>query len=172
MRILDEKDFELNPDEIDYELGYLTPDSIFIAHHEAEPEEPEVNHLEVTTFYFEDGSKLVVDSPDDPHIITIDNKSGKFDYKNLPGEKEKTVRGIDLKSVVDIPRKEAKEAWDETESIQRYILFTPEELAEQKAQKEKQERESTFLATGPERLDDAEVSVEDLTLMVAEMMGV
>lgn len=36
--------------------------------------------------------------------------------------------GKDVQKVVDLPGVEAKDAWDEYEDIQRYILYTPEEL--------------------------------------------
>lgn len=48
------------------------------------------------------------------------------EYKNSRGE----VYGRDVAWVVDIEAVEAKEAWDEYEDIQRYVLYTEEELAE------------------------------------------
>jgi hypothetical protein len=44
--------------------------------------------------------------------------------------------GSDVEWVVDVPGVEAAEAWDEYEDIQRYILYTEEELAERKAAEE------------------------------------
>lgn len=38
--------------------------------------------------------------------------------------------GKDVEKVIDVPGVEAKEAWDEYETIQRYIRYTDEELAE------------------------------------------
>lgn len=37
--------------------------------------------------------------------------------------------GKDVEKVVDVPGVEAKEAWDEYETIQRYIRYTDDELA-------------------------------------------
>ena len=37
--------------------------------------------------------------------------------------------GKDVKRVVDVPGAEAKDAWDEYETIQRYVPYTEEELA-------------------------------------------
>ena len=37
--------------------------------------------------------------------------------------------GKDVKRVVDVPGVEAKDAWDEYETIQRYVPYTEEELA-------------------------------------------
>lgn len=36
--------------------------------------------------------------------------------------------GKDMKKVVDVPGVEAKDAWDEYETVQRYIPYTDEEL--------------------------------------------
>lgn len=36
--------------------------------------------------------------------------------------------GKDVKKVVDVPGVEAKDAWDEYETVQRYIPYTDEEL--------------------------------------------
>lgn len=38
--------------------------------------------------------------------------------------------GKDVEWVIDVPRVEAKEAWDEYEDILRYIPYTEEQLAE------------------------------------------
>ena len=48
------------------------------------------------------------------------------EYKRPNGE----VYGIETKWVIDVEAVEAKEAWDEYEDIQRYVLYTEEELAE------------------------------------------
>ena len=37
--------------------------------------------------------------------------------------------GKDVKKVVDVPGVEAKDAWDEYETVQRYVPYTEEELA-------------------------------------------
>ena len=37
--------------------------------------------------------------------------------------------GKDVKKIVDIPGVEAQDAWDEDETIQRYVPYTEEELA-------------------------------------------
>lgn len=41
--------------------------------------------------------------------------------------------GRDVEWVIDIPGREAADAWDEYEEIQRYIPYPPEELAEMEA---------------------------------------
>ena len=54
--------------------------------------------------------------------------------------------GKDVKWVIDVPGVEAKEAWDEYEDIQRYILYTEEELAARDAEKKAREEEAKLNA--------------------------
>ena len=49
--------------------------------------------------------------------------------------------GKDIKWVIDVPGVEAKEAWDEYEDIQRYILYTEEQLAAKEAERKVKEEE-------------------------------
>ena len=46
--------------------------------------------------------------------------------------------GKDVTWIVDTPGTEAREAWDEYEEIQRFIAYTPKELAERKIDELKQ----------------------------------
>lgn len=177
MRILDENDFEIAQEDVDHELGYLVPEEILIAHHDAVPAVEQVSHFEMKTFYFTDGTQLDVESQDDPHIVVVDDKQGVFEYVNLPGE-DKEFLGADLNEVIDIESAEEKEAWDEKEEIQRYIRFTEEELATRKEMQEKAKAQQDFMENGPSRLETTEAnvdglttSVDDLTLMMAEMVA-
>lgn len=52
--------------------------------------------------------------------------------------------GKDVKWVIDIPHEDAKEAWDEYEDIQRYILYTEEQLAAKEAERKAKEEEEAF----------------------------
>ena len=54
--------------------------------------------------------------------------------------------GKDVKWVIDVPGIEAKEAWDEYEDIQRYVLYTEEELAAKEAEKKAKEEEAMLNA--------------------------
>ena len=54
--------------------------------------------------------------------------------------------GKDVKWVIDVPGTEAKEAWDEYEVIQRYVLYTEEELAARDAEKKAKEEEAMLNA--------------------------
>ena len=54
--------------------------------------------------------------------------------------------GKDVIWVIDVPGIEAKEAWDEYEDIQRYVLYTEEELAARDAEKKAKEEETMLNA--------------------------
>ena len=63
MRILDENDVEIT--EPDFALGWVTPDSIFVMHHDAVPEVQEQFHYEVVKRYKNGGKDVrkVIDVP-------------------------------------------------------------------------------------------------------------
>ena len=50
--------------------------------------------------------------------------------------------GRDVAWIIDVPGTEAKEAWDEYEDIQRYVLYTEEELAARDAEKKAKEEDA------------------------------
>lgn len=54
--------------------------------------------------------------------------------------------GKDVAWIIDTPGIEAKEAWDEYEDIQRYVLYTEEELAARDAKKKEKEEEAMLNA--------------------------
>ena len=54
--------------------------------------------------------------------------------------------GKDVAWVIDVPGIEAKDAWDEYEDIQRYVLYTEEELAAKEAEKKATEEEAMLNA--------------------------
>ena len=54
--------------------------------------------------------------------------------------------GKDVAWIIDVPGIEAKEAWNEYEDIQRYILYTEEELAARDAEKKANEEEAMLNA--------------------------
>lgn len=170
MRVFNEQDELLQREEIDLEKGYLKPDTKFVKHHEATEAQAEVSHYRVKTMYFEDGSILKCEGDnEDPHIIVENASIGKFTYKNLEDE-NRVLKGIDVEKVVDQESIEAKEAYDEYENIERYILFTEEELQERQQQKEKREKQQNFISTGPDRLETVEITTEDLTVAMADFM--
>lgn len=170
IRILNEDDEEITMEDVDLEVGYLRPDQLLKEHHDAIEFQEEQWHYAVTCFYFEDGSELTIESEDDPHIEKIDADNGVFGFIPQTDEEQTwMLKGIDLKQAVDQEQIDAKEAWDEYEQIQRYILYTPEELEERKKQQEEQAKRETFLGTGPERLDTAETNIGDLSIIVSDL---
>ena len=69
--------------------------------------------------------------------------------------------GRDVRKVVDVPGVAAKGAYDEKVEVQRYVLYTAEELAAQeKARKEAEEKAQ--LPTAEERLAALEAAMLDL----------
>lgn len=161
-RILNQKNEEITIDDVDLEKGYLEPEEIFVKHQDEQEEIPAESHYEVKTFYFTDQSKMDITEPD-PHVKWIDRQKGIVEYVDQ-GE-GKTWFGTDLDTVVDVKGYFYSPAYDEYEKIQRYILYTPEELLER-------EKAENFIKTGADRLDNVEVNVDDITLLLAEMIGV
>lgn len=99
MRILDENNNAV--DNADLEKGYLTTETIVIAHHDAVEASPGKSHTEVV--------------------------------------KEYPNGGKDVITIWDEEPVEAKDAYDETEEIQRYHLYTEEELKQRELEKKEEE---------------------------------
>lgn len=78
--------------------------------------------------------------------------------------------GKDVRKVVDVPGVAAKDAYDEEVPIQRYILYTAEELAEQAAAREKAERQAKLPNTET-RLAALESAMRDLLAAYATEEG-
>jgi len=70
------------------------------------------------------------------HHDAIPASPGSFHYKVI---REYPNGGKDVEQVWDVEPTEAVAAWDETEVIQRYILYTQEELDEIAARKRAEE---------------------------------
>ena len=78
-----------------------------------------------------------------------------YEYKTYPNG------GKDRWKVVDVPGVAAQEAYDEEVEVQRYVLYTAEELAAQeKARKEAEQKAQ--LPTAEERLAALEAAMLDL----------
>lgn len=105
-RILDTHGNELKLGDLDLNAGKLVDETITV-HHDAVEGVEEVSHVEVLKEYYETG-------PDGEPVLDEDGN--------------KIVFGKDVKTIIDVPGVEAKDAWDEQEKIQRYIPYTAEEL--------------------------------------------
>lgn len=149
--IIDQNNEEILDPDLD--LGYLRKE-IFTVHH---PSVPEEWHYKVVSFDFSNGEIYVPESEDDPHIRVIDAKKGIFEYVNLDGEEVHIVTGQTITSIVD---QQAIPAYDEQTIFYRYVLFTEKELADRE-----------FMANGPAKLAEAQETIEDLLLMLAELVG-
>ena len=77
--------------------------------------------------------------------------------------KEYPGGGKDVVKVVDVPGVEAKDAWDEYETIKRYVPYTEEELAALEAKRNKPTLES--------RVETLETTTDDMILLMADLIG-
>lgn len=78
--------------------------------------------------------------------------------------------GKDVRKVVDVPGVAAQDAYDEEVEVQRYILYTADELAKQAAAREKAEQEAK-LPTTEKRLAALESAMRDLLAAYATKEG-
>lgn len=87
----------------------------------------------------------------------IDDKKGIFSYIPLDGEESLVVTGQTITPILDSP---FTPAWDETQTIYRYVLYTEKELSD-----------IEFLANGPQLLAEAQETIDDLLLVIADLLG-
>ena len=78
--------------------------------------------------------------------------------------------GKDVVKVIDVPGMEAKDAWDEYETIKRYVPYTEEELAALEEARNKPTLESRV-----EKLEitteEQGITMDDLILVMADFIG-
>lgn len=157
MRIFNEQDQELNREDIDLSLGYLKNEKLFLQH------SPRITHYKVNCFIFDDNSHYYPTDENDSHIKVIDAKKGQFDY--IPDEGEtRILKGAAIGLVVD------KEAEDIYEDIQRYILYREDELELRELPSRMNNAEDSIVET-QENLEEANLNIEDLILLMAEILG-
>lgn len=169
MKILNEEDVEIKESDVDTTKGYLRLDKKFVAHHEEQAEILEKKHYQVIRFLFEDGSQMLIEDNTDAHVKVIDDQAGVFEYVDQ-GEGN-VYHGAEIKSVIDQEHVEHKDAYDEYEDIQRYVLYTAEELAARKEAEEKQAKQTAFMENGPDQLESNTTSIGDLTIMLSEIVA-
>ena len=157
MKILDENNQELNPEDVDLSLGYLKNEKVFVQHIPAQ------THYKVNCFVFEDGSTYRPITENDSHIKIINAQKGQFDYIHDEGE-TRTLKGAAIGLVVD------KEAEDIYEDIKRYILFREDELELRELPSRMDTAEDSITET-QEELEEANLNIEDLILLMAEILG-
>lgn len=169
MKILNEEDVEIKESDVDTLKGYLKPDKIFVMHHDEQLEIPEKKHYEVERFVFDDGSQMLIESNEDPHVKVIDDQAGVFEY--IDKGEGNVYHGAEIKSVIDHEHVEHKDAYDEYEDIQRYVLYTEAELKKRKEMEEKQAKLAAFMENGPDQLESNTTAIGDLTIMLSEIIA-
>lgn len=116
-----------------------------------------------------DSNGVEIDTPDltkgylkqETQTIHHDAVAGVEEVSHYETIAEYPNGGKDVRKVVDVPGVEAQEAYDEEVEVQRYVLYTAEELAAQeKARKEAEEKAQ--LPTAEERLAALEAAMLDL----------
>lgn len=149
MKIIDSNGVEIASPDLT--KGYLKPETQTV-HHDAVAGVEEVSHYETETL------------PDGTPAI----------YYDADGRE----KGRDVRKVVDVPGVIAQKAYDEEVEVQRYVLYTAEELAAQAEAKKKAEeaaaaeaKKKAELETVPGRMDALEAANEDLVLMMADLIG-
>lgn len=110
MKIIDSNGVEIATPDLT--KGYLKPETQTV-HHDAVAGVEEVSHYETETL------------PDGTPAI----------YYDADGRE----KGRDVRKVVDVPGVDPQPAWDEEVPVQRYILYTAEELAAQEEARKKAE---------------------------------
>lgn len=178
MRILNEQNVEIQPEDVDYNLGYLVDDKVFVQHHDAIEAVQEEGHYYPITFYFEDGSSYNIqgEGESDPRVHINEDKI-TFTYVPQEGEGNKIVEGTDVRWIIDVSAIEAQEAYDEYEDIKRYKLYTEEELKERaeaetaaEIQKTQQKQMISFmsLAAAPMALSLTDEEVNSVSMFMPE----
>lgn len=137
-----EKTQELNQQELDFEKGYLQSDKLLIAHHEATPFVKGKSAEEIYNDLQADG--LIAVRMIGGKYYTVD-RAFENGVEIEPLSVTEWIAGVHSSSVteiVDEPDTSAKEAWDDYEDIQVYVLYTAEELQERKLTKLRSQRET------------------------------
>lgn len=149
MKIIDSNGVEIASPDLT--KGYLKPETQTVQH-DAVAGVEEVSHYETETL------------PDGTPAI----------YYDADGRE----KGRDVRKVVDVPGVIAQKAYDEEVEVQRYVLYTAEELAAQAEAKKKAEeaaaaeaKKKAELETVPGRMDALEAANDDLVLMMADLIG-
>ena len=149
MKIIDSNGVEIASPDLT--KGYLKPETQTV-HHDAVAGVEEGSHYETETL------------PDGTPAI----------YYDADGRE----KGRDVRKVVDVPGVIAQKAYDEEVEVQRYVLYTAEELVAQAEAKKKAEeaaaaeaKKKAELETVPGRMDALEAANDDLVLMMADLIG-
>lgn len=105
--------------------------------------------------YLKNGKKTI-------HHDAVEAVEEKFHYEILA---EYPNGGKSVRKVVDVPGVAAKDAYDEEVEVQRYVLYTAEELAAQEEARKKQEAKEKL----PETVAELQKENEMLKQCLLEM---
>ena len=94
------------------------------------------------------------------HHPAVEEVPEQWHYETI---QEYPSGGRDVVKVVDVPGVEAKAAWDEYETIKRYVPYTEEELAALEEARNRPTLES--------RVETLETTTDDMILLMAELIG-
>lgn len=169
MRILDEQGKEIKESDVDTSLGYLTTEQLYTDTTPEQPEKPEKFHYQVKMWYFTDGTSKVITSNDDPTVKVVDDQNGVFEY--VDDGSGKVYKGAECERIVDQKHESAKAEKRNYETIQRYKLYTEDELKANKEREEKEKKQAEFMENGPDQLTSNTSNINDLTIMISELVG-
>lgn len=102
------------------------------------------------------------------HHDAVPASAGKSHIEVL---KEYSNGGKDVATIWDEKPVEAKPAWDETEQIQRYVLYTDDELKE-RAEQAEDERQASLIPTNDDLTEaslDLASNIADNESVIAEL---
>lgn len=168
MRILNEYDREITPMEVDGSKGYLELEKLVLAKHEATEETQEESHYFVKSVQFSNGTSYQPMDENDPHIVAVDADNGVFDFDPMD-EDFPSVAGIDVELIIDVPYTPKQDAWEETEFIERYKLFTDKELEKNRREEKEKEEIIKFIKGGDKRVKALEEKIKELEQKIKDL---
>lgn len=131
---------------------------------------PLISHFIVKRVYFTNNT-FYEPSLDDPHIKVIDANNGVFEYVFLEGEEKKEVRNLETEEIIEQNYRPGIPGHWEYNTINIYHPYTQEERQSILDEYALQEKRQLLIDTGADRLSDAEATMEDLVLMMADIAG-
>ena len=117
------------------------------------------NNLEITAPDLSLG-RLVEEEVFVAHHPAVEAVPERWHYETI---REYPGGGRDVRKVIDVPGVQAKDAWDEYETIRRYVPYTADELAALEEERNKPSLE--------DRVGTLETTTDDMILLMAELIG-
>ena len=159
---------EIDPATCDQEKGFFQPYFKKVATHPATPFIPEQGYYQVKDIKFTNGDVIYDIDPADKRLEALDPERGSYRYID---DQERVVKEMSLKWIVTVPAQEPVQEWEEHEEYMQWIEYTEEELENMRLMREAQQRQQDFLQNGADKIDELNVSVDDLVLTVADLIA-